>query len=202
MIPRKKYYLPFKPKAKINYLLLLDLADIAEYNPDTKMFDTINYQSVYELLRIINAPKDKKDRIAESTFYRNIHEPEYKDFLVFDKENKQIRLFADMTNCGQPFVVLTENEVSIIRAQTQLSKTHRNLLLRYFMYIKYFCGYSRNKQTDSTAKQILCALGYSPTANNYISLLATFNSILEQNKLLKIQKKKDDSGFFRNIYFL
>lgn len=43
---RKKYYLPYNPTAKINYLYLFALADLAEYNPTEKVYDTINYTSV------------------------------------------------------------------------------------------------------------------------------------------------------------
>lgn len=43
---RKKYYLPYNPTAKVNYLYLFALADLAEYSPTEKVYDTINYTSI------------------------------------------------------------------------------------------------------------------------------------------------------------
>ena len=50
---RKKYYLPYKPTAKINYLYLFALADLAEYNPTEKVYDTINYTSDEQLAGLL-----------------------------------------------------------------------------------------------------------------------------------------------------
>lgn len=43
---RKKYYFPYNPIAKVNYLYLFALSDIAEYNQTTRLYDTISYTSI------------------------------------------------------------------------------------------------------------------------------------------------------------
>jgi hypothetical protein len=45
----KIYYLNFNPQADVNYLHLLALYDLAQYNPATKAFDTITYNSISKL---------------------------------------------------------------------------------------------------------------------------------------------------------
>lgn len=49
MTAKKKYYLPFVPTAKIDWLLLLAFYRIAEYTPEKKAYDTIRYTSVKAL---------------------------------------------------------------------------------------------------------------------------------------------------------
>lgn len=197
---RTKYYLPFVPKAKVNYLFLLELADIAEYNPDTKQFDSISYSSIDNLTKQINVAYDDTEKLGVSTVYNYLRKPAYNDFLQYDSQRKQIILKTNVIQSKEPFVVLTEQEVKTIRDSKQLSYNERNLFFRYFCYLKYYIGYSRNKQTDSTAEQILLALGYSATANNYKSLLSVFNGIIAENKLLKIERHRDNRGFIRNTY--
>ena len=43
---KKYYYLRFRPTANIDYLYLLAFYDLAEYNEERKVFDTIRYPSV------------------------------------------------------------------------------------------------------------------------------------------------------------
>ncbi len=40
------YFIPFIPEADINYFHLLALYDIADYNTETKCYDTIQYTSI------------------------------------------------------------------------------------------------------------------------------------------------------------
>lgn len=47
------YFIPYEPKGKINYITLLCLYKIAEYNQKTKIRDTINYKSLKELSKRI-----------------------------------------------------------------------------------------------------------------------------------------------------
>ena len=49
----KIYYLHFKPDADVNYLHLFSLYDLADYNPATKAYDTINYTSIPKLAALL-----------------------------------------------------------------------------------------------------------------------------------------------------
>ena len=40
------------------------------------------------------------------------------------------------------------------------------LLNKYYCYLRYYCGFSKNKTTDSTANQILCAIGYKENGSS------------------------------------
>ena len=60
--------------------------------------------------------------------------------------------------------------------------------------MKYFCGYSKNKQQDFTALQFLKYCGYSTNSKNYISKLSQYNSLLLDNKIISIKKYRDELG--------
>lgn len=90
---------------------------------------------------------------------------------------------------------MTQKEVRVLR------KYNDNLLYKYFIYIKYYCGYS-SKPQDFTAKQFLSACGYSTKSNSYISKISEFNTYLKDNGLINIKKYTDKQGFKRNIYSL
>ena len=142
---RIRYYLPFQPKSQVDYLLLLDLADIAEYNPDTKQFDTIHFQSVSKLAEMLHR--------NNSTLSRHLEKSAYKPFFTYNKQEKLIILNTDFSKTAdfQPFVVLTSIEAQIIRhyeaedktKQKTDTKVNANLLCKYLMYLKYYCGYNK-----------------------------------------------------------
>lgn len=74
-----------------------------------------------------------------------------------------------------------------------------NLLSKYYLYLVYYCGIAKNKKTDSTAKQILEKIGYSSSGNNKTKL-SSYNKILSSTGLIQIEKYKDSSGYWRNLY--
>ena len=78
------YYLPFIPKAKVNYFYLFSLIDIAEYNKATKAFDTINYKSKEELAEKLN--------VSAGTISNLLKKDSYKDFFSVDTKLKKIIL--------------------------------------------------------------------------------------------------------------
>ena len=80
----KIYYLNFKPDADVNYLHLFSLYDLADYNPATKAYDTINYTSIPKLAALLP--------YSNSTLNRLLINDEYKDFLSIDKDNRTITL--------------------------------------------------------------------------------------------------------------
>ena len=80
----KHYYLPFPPMAKIDYVHLLALYDLAEYQTDTGTFDTIRYTS--------SAALAEQVKLSSSTISRILKSEKYADFLIVDREHKVITL--------------------------------------------------------------------------------------------------------------
>lgn len=149
------YYLPFRPAAKINYLHLLALYQIAEYRKETKAFDYIKYNSMAEVSQLTG--------ISAATLSRILKSEEYSGFLSADTKGKTIILkssFPGGTNGA--FVRLTEKEVRLILLKKD------NLFAKYLVYTKYYCGYTKNR-TDFTARQFLSACGYATSSNDYLS---------------------------------
>ena len=79
---RDKYYFPFVPDAKVNYLFLFALWDRAEYNPPRRCYDTVRYSSITELANELKFPV--------STVRKYLNDERYKDFFSVDKKEKVI----------------------------------------------------------------------------------------------------------------
>lgn len=184
---KKNYYLRFRPTANIDYLYLLAFYDLAEYNEESKVFDTIRYSSVRVLAESL--------KISSSTVNRIFNNPEYNEFMCIDKHNKTIKLCNSFKK-GQSnqFVRLTNDEVSLIR------EVNTNLFAKYLIYIKYYCGYTKDNNTDFTAQQFLSACGYSVKSNATLDTISRYNGLLVDRGLIKIQKYRDDKGHTRNRY--
>ena len=83
--------------------------------------------------------------ISASTMNRLIKIKDYNKFFSIDKDNKTITLNNNFNKTNEenkniPFVLLNEKQVKL------LYHYKSNLLCKYFIYIKYFCGYSKSKQ--------------------------------------------------------
>ena len=183
----KQYYLRFLPTANIDYILLLNLYDLADYNTDTKTYNTVKYKSLAGLADLLG--------ISERTLRRHLENKDYEPFLEWNKKNKEIILHNDFSKTGYrvPFITVSPVEVRLLKDQND------NLLCKYFIYLKYFCGYSATKRIDTTCKQFLSAIGYSSNSS-YLSRISSYNTLLEKNGIIKIKKIHDESGFVRNIY--
>ena len=186
----KIYYLNFKPDADVNYLHLFSLYDLADYNPATKAYDTINYTSIPKLAALLPYSAQTLDRLLKND--------EYKKFLSIDKTNKVITLYSSVisgsnNNC---FVRLTEKEVSYLR------KEQDNLLCKYYIYLKYYCSLAKKVgiKQDFTAKQFLSAIGYSVNSHSQIDKISSYNSKLKEQGLITITTYRDELGHSRNIY--
>lgn len=81
---RDKYYFPFMPDTKVNYLFLFALWDRAEYSPLRRCYDTIRYSSITELANDLNFPV--------STVRKYLSDERYRDFFSIDKSEKVITL--------------------------------------------------------------------------------------------------------------
>ena len=170
----KQYYIPYTPgEKKFNYLPILYLYKIAEYNKETKTYNKIAMRTLGELAEKINNAFGTSV-ISKSTLSRVLNDERYKNFLSYDRERKEIILQNDF------------------RSKPGEKKKQS---------LRYFCGISKSKKTDSTAKQFLAACGYSATSGNYISRISEYNSLLSSSGFLTIQKIREQ-GKERNIYSL
>ena len=183
----KKYYLRFLPTANIDYVFLLTLYDLADYNTDTKTYSIITYKSLAELARLCS--------VSDKTLRRHLADTEYSPFLQWDKQNKRVILLNDFskTRYKTPFLTVSPEEVRLLLTQKD------NLLCKYLIYLKYFCGYSASKCIDTTCKQFLSAIGYSSNSS-YPSKISGYNALLEREGIIRITKKHDERGFLRNVY--
>ncbi len=184
---KKYYYLPFRPSANIDYLYLLAFYDLAEYNEESKVFDTIRYTSVRSLAESLS--------ISTSTVNRLLSNTAYNEFIRVDKQNKTIYILNKFVKGEKAQIVkLNADEVKLIREYND------NLFAKYIIYLKYYCGYTKDNKTDFTAQQFLSACGYSVNSNNTISKLSEYNRVLVSRGIIKIQKYRDELGHTRNSY--
>ena len=187
----RQYYIIYDEKTNINYIYLLFFISIAEYNPASKRYDIVRYKSIKKLANRINEVCGDNS-ISTSTLNRLL-DRDYKGYLVFDRKNKIIQINNYIKN-KKRFVYITQKEAQFFMKQKD------NLLFRYYLYHKYWCGFRKDKAHNSTAKQILLDLGYSDISNRNISLFSNYNVILSNNGFLIIQKYRDDMGNERNKY--
>lgn len=194
MKQNKVYYIPFVENMKqIDLYLLFSLYDLAEYNPDKKVFDTVRYSSQSNLALQLG--------ISLSQLKRIISNNAYSSYFQVDTKEKTITLYNDFRNSNsqkenKPFVSLSADEIRVLRE----NEKNNELLPKYYVYLKYYCGFNvKSHSTDSTAKQILSAIGYS-TNSSYQALLSSYNQILTKNKLIRITQYRDEKKQIRNRY--
>lgn len=189
----KHYFLPFEPSAKVNYITLFTLLENAEYNTETKAYDTIRYASIPKLAEQLNLSKSTLSRMIS-----NDDKNDYKLFLSADTKEKVITLNTSFSNSKntekKPFIVLTSAEVQLLKEKSD------NLLCKYLMYVKYYCGYSKTKETNFTANQFLNAIGYETSSNSTKNSISSYNALLKEKKLIQIETYFDEMGHRRNRY--
>lgn len=211
----RKFFIPFYENKDIIYKYIFCLykeavPNITKVNKKL-IYDTIKYKSVQKLTDSINEKyirycKDKdilnniikkdseyKGIVSKSSIDKVIKNEEYKDYFKLDKDNKTIILNNNIQNIKR-YVVLNENEVNFLLEQNE------NLLSVYYIYLKYYCGKSKNKTTDNTISQFLETSGYCDTSGVNKEKIGVYNRLLEENKLIKIERYKDDLGYNRNRY--
>lgn len=185
---RQAYYLRFEPTANVNYFHLLALYDLAEYTKENKAFDTIRYVSIKQLAADTGVSVSTMNRILSSSDYRK--------FFDVDTTERIITLKSSFPKGAKAaFVKLTAAEVCFLRDQKK-----DNLLAQYFLYMKYYCGFSKTGKTDFTAQQFLIACGYSVKSKTNFDRLSKYNCLLEEKKFIKIEKYRDELGHTRNKY--
>ena len=190
-----KIYLPYVPRAKVNYIYLFSLYKIADRYDDNRIKSYIEYKSHNDLLRMIN--NDKKI-ISYSTLSRMLQNSEYNSFfeVLEDDIDKSIFLFNDVRRLIEQkkgFVILFPDTYKLLIQQND------NLLAKYTIYLKYMCG-KCGGHTDITADQFLSAFGYSINSNNTKDKISGFNRLLEEKRIVKIDRNRLEDGKRRNTY--
>ena len=184
---KKYYYVRFRPKANIDYIYLLAFYDLAEYNKLKKSYNIIHYTSLNVLAENLN--------ISNSTINRILSNTQYKEFLSIDKKTKTIVLHNTfIKGQSEQLIKLTADEVKLIR------EVNTNLFAKYLIYIKYYCGYTKDNKTDFTAQQFLSTFGYSVKSNATLDTISRYNGILVDRGIIKIEKFRDKLGHTRNRY--
>ena len=191
----KKYYIPYDESANINYSFLFSLYMIAERNKEEKLDNIIEYKTQKELADKIKSICNYI--ISVPTISRTIQNKIYIPyFSKSEKENKLIlnNNFKSGKAKSNKFVTLNEKELLFLLEQ------NNNQLTKYYLYLKYYCGRAETHKIDSTANQILSAIGYSANCGNNKGNLCAYNYLLEKNGFIKIDKKIGKNGHCRNIY--
>lgn len=190
----KHFYIRYEPKADINYIYLFYLYSLAEYNTSTNLFDTVSYKSGRALQRLI-VERFGKGSISPSSLCRLLKDDRYRNYIKVDTEHNRIAL--QTATKGMPcFVMLTKREIDFLIDKKD------NLLAKYYLYIKHFCGRGTVGMQDFTIKQFLKYCGYSDKSNSYVSLVSSYNTLLVENGFIRIEQHTDEKGHTRNCYHL
>jgi hypothetical protein len=182
----RKYYLYYDEKAKINYSFLFALFCIAERNNKDKLNNIIKYKSQKELAERI---KDKCSyNISAASISRILNNENYLLYFNVNYKENIITLnnnFKKGIAASNKFIILNDEEIIFLLEQDN------KLLNKYYLYLKYYCGYSKSKRIDTTANQILSAIGYSNNCGNNKNNLCKFNDLLYKKGFINIEKIKD-----------
>lgn len=191
----KTYYINYDEKANINYCFIFALYQLAERNQKERIDNIIKYNNQKELADRI---KEKCNySISNSTISRILNDTEYNNYFTVSKAENTIILnnnFKKGKAASNKFIIITDKEITFLLQQDS------KLLNKYYLYLKYYCGYTKSKRIDTTANQILSAIGYSSNCGNNKDKLCKYNSLLQKNGFITIEKIKDNKGYCRNIY--
>lgn len=187
-------YIPYKDDVKqINMLFVFCLYGISQYNKETKCIDKIIYSSLSDLSQQIKTKFNISFSVSQlSKLLRETDK--YNFYFSVNPEEKKIILNNNFRKKNKVRYVNLDNNIL-----NTIIKENDSLLCKYCLYLYYYCGFSKDKKTDSTAEQILSKMGYSNSGNNKTKL-SCFNSFLLDNKIIKINYIRDNNGHLRNVY--
>lgn len=191
-----KYYINYDESASINYCFLFCLYLLSDKDYKSKIKNTIIFKSQQELTERIKNVCNYS--ISISTISRILKDTKnYSIYFNYNSNENKIILnnnFKKGIAASNKFITLSDKEIYFLLQQDN------KLLNKYYLYLKYYCGYSKSKQIDSTANQILLSIGYSNNCGNNKNNLCKFNSLLSEQGFITISKYKDEKGYYRNIY--
>lgn len=193
----RTYYIQYDEQAKVNYCVIFCLYMISQKNSTEKLNNIIVYKSQKELVEKIK--KECNYNIAESTVSKILNDTKKGYNIYFTKQENEniIRLncnFKKGKAVSNKFITITEEEIRFLLKQDD------KLLNKYYLYLKYYCGYSKSGMIDTTANQILSAIGYSPNCGNNKQKLSDYNNLLVNQGFIEITRFVDTAGHCRNIY--
>lgn len=199
----RTYFIQYEEISNVNYLYLFLLHKVAILDKSTRLYNIVKYSNLEELTTRLNDKyntvnkENKKAVITKTTLSRVLNSDICGNYFTYNKADKVIILqnnFSNrQTNGNAKFITLTDKEINFLLIQ------NNKLLTKYYLYIKYYCGYSGKNETDFTADQFLAASNYSTKAGNYKTLISSFNSLLVAKKLIAINKFRFN-GQERNSY--
>lgn len=67
----------------------------------------------------------------------------YNNYLSVDKDSKTITILNNFTNTTKPFIHLTASMVDYLLT---VEADNKNLFIKYFLYIKYYCGMYKGRE--------------------------------------------------------
>lgn len=190
------FYIPFVPVLNINYWFIIGLYSVAKYNPKAKIKNIVEINTQKELAeRLTNCGFP----ITAKSLSQYLKNEAYNDFFVYDRENKRLILKNDFKGKqGVKFITLNNNEVSTLL--TIRGTENETMLIKTFIYLKHYCSLSN--YVDDTQEQILSTIGYSAKSGENCRKLSDCVNKLQGLGLIKIQRLKDNKGYFRNVYSL
>lgn len=182
--------------ADINYSFVFALYYVAATDSKERICNSITYKSQKALAERIKAACGYS--ISPATISRILQDTaKYLPYFSKSATENCIVLnnnFKKGKAASNKFVVLNEKETAFLLEQDS------KLLTKYYLYLKYYCGYTKSKQIDTTAEQILSAIGYSAASGKNKSALYQYNSLLVKKQFITIEKIWDCKGHSRNIY--
>lgn len=190
----KQFYIYYDETANVNYTFIFCLYLLAELDKTERIYNTIYYKTQKELAEKVS---DIYYNFSISTASIKAILNDNKYNIYFSKEKGKIILNNNFKNnkCNiNKFVILTDKELLFLIMQND------KLLNKYFLYLKYYIGYTKDKQINDTSNRILSAIGYSTKSGQNKEKLSRFNKILTDNKMIKIKRYIDEQGHCRNIY--
>lgn len=196
----KDIFLPLELDKDYNYNYLIALYNLTEYNSNSKRNDIVTFDNIQQLERKINNLDCGNITIVSySTLRRLLKKESYQQFYTYYESDGKIIIYNDFRKTAQRtqnrFVIITAKESSILL-------NHNDKLLTYYYILqKVKCGSAKEKKHNSTICQMLQELGYSQNSS-YVSRISEYNRILTDNKLLSIEKYRDQNGNERNSYRL
>lgn len=184
------YYVYFNLKDNINYVYLLKLYRLAQFNKDTRRYDIVKYNTLKDLAVSLD--------ITASTLSTMLNSDKYNNYFSIDKRHKIISLHNNFSGSNtKPFIHLTASMVDYLLS---VEAVNRNLFIKYFLYIKYYCSMYKNKPQDFTINQFLSFVSLSTKSTKYKNLIGDYNNILKQSGYVSIKPWRDSRGYSRNYY--
>lgn len=138
------YFINYKEKNNANLTFIFALFFIAERNPKEKLKNIIKFKSLNQLL---NKFKESLNyNISASTLNRYLKNENNYIYFEYKPKEKIIYLKNDFRNKKNvTFVTLTRKEILFLIAQND------DFLNNYYLYLKYYCNYSKSKTNDFTS---------------------------------------------------